>query len=284
VVSDSNPMTVLPGVAFRIQPSRPWWRLNLREIWAYRELLYFFVWRDIKVRYKQTVIGVAWAVIQPAMTMAVFCVFFGYLAQLPSNGRPYPVFYYSALLPWMYFANALAQVTATMIDQQHVITKVYFPRLILPLAAVLSGLVDFALAFTVLIALMLYYGIVPTVNIVLLPAFVMLAVMTALGAGLWLSALNVLYRDVRYALPFFIQFWMFASPVIYPSSLLPERWQAFYGLNPMVGVIEGFRWVLLGQDPPSGMMLAPSIAVIAVLCLGGLVYFQKMEGTLADVV
>jgi lipopolysaccharide transport system permease protein len=258
--------------------------LNLAECWAYRELLYFLVWRELKVRYKQTVIGAAWAIIQPFFTMVVFSLFFGRLAQIPSAGIPYPIFYYSALLPWVYFANALTQATNTVVEHQRVITKVYFPRIFLPLAAVLSGLVDFGIAFIVLLGMMLIYGMVPTAAILLLPLFLLLAVMTALGAGLWLSALNVRYRDVRYAVPFLVQFWLFASPVVYPSSLVPEQWQGLYGLNPMAGVIEGFRWALLGQGQPSGPLLLTSAAIVVILGVGGVLYFQKIEATIADVV
>lgn len=266
-----------------IRPPRGWLRLNLREVWEYRELLYFFVWRDVKVRYKQTVIGAAWAVIQPFMTMVVFSLFFGLLAKIPSNGLPYPVFYYSALLPWMYFANALSHATNIMVEHQRVITKVYFPRVILPVAAVLSGLVDFGIAFTILVGMMVFYGIGLTPATLLLPAFLLLALTTALGVGLWLSALNAIYRDVRYAVPFLIQFWMFASPVAYPSSLIPEQWRWLYGLNPMAGVIEGFRWALTGQGQlPS--LLPVSVAAVLIVLFGGLVYFRRMESTIADVV
>lgn len=266
-----------------IRPARGWLRLNLREVWEYRELLYFFVWRDIKVRYKQTVIGAAWAVIQPFMTMVVFSLFFGLLAKIPSDGLPYPVFYYSALLPWTYFAGALSHATNIMVEHQRVITKVYFPRVILPIAAVLSGLVDFGIAFTILVGMMVFYGIGLTPTVFLLPVFLLLALATALAVGLWLSALNAIYRDVRYAVPFFIQFWMFASPVAYPSSLVPERWQWLYGLNPLAGVIEGFRWALTGQGHlPS--LLPVSVAAIVLVLIGGLVYFRRMESTIADLV
>ena len=258
--------------------------LNLKELWHYRELLYFFVWRDIKVRYKQTVIGAGWAIIQPFCTMVVFSLFFGMLAKIPSEGLPYPVFYYSALLPWTYFANALGQATNTMVENQRVITKVYFPRLILPIAAVVSGLVDFGFAFIILIAMMLFYGIIPTAAIMLLPLLLLLGIATALAAGLWLSALNAIYRDVRYAVPFLIQFWMFASPVAYPSSLVPEKWRWLYGLNPMAGVIEGFRWSLTGQGQPPGQLMIASVAAVLLVLIGGLIYFQKMEGTIADVI
>lgn len=278
------------GVALEARPLvrigvlRGWWQLDLRELWAYRELLYFFVWRDIKIRYKQTAIGAAWAVLQPFLTMLVFSLFFGALARIPSQGLPYPVFYYCALLPWMYFAAALQGATNTVVEHQRVITKVYFPRLVLPLAAVLSGLVDFAISFVVLLGMMLYYGIVPTPAALLLPGLLLLAVLTALGVGLWLSALNALYRDVRYVVPFLVQFWMFASPVAYPSALVPDRWRWLYALNPMAGVIEGFRWALTGQGQPPGAMLLASAAMVGLVVLGGLVYFQKMEGTIADVV
>ncbi len=268
----------------RIAPRRGWLQLELAELWKYRELLYFFVWRDIKIRYKQTAIGAAWAVLQPFLTMVVFSLFFGALAKIPSQGLPYPVFYYCALLPWMYFASALQNATNTVVEHQRVITKVYFPRLVLPLASVLSGLVDFAIGFLVFLAMMLYYGIVPTRATLLLPVFLLLAVLTALGVGLWLSALNAIYRDVKYVVPFLVQFWMFASPVVYPSTLVPERWRWLYALNPMAGVIEGFRWALTGHGQPPGGTLLISAGMVAVAVAGGLIYFQKMEGTIADVV
>jgi lipopolysaccharide transport system permease protein len=267
-----------------IAARRGWLALDLAELWAYRELLYFFVWRDIKVRYKQTAIGAAWAVLQPVMTMLVFSLFFGRLARIPSQGLPYPVFYYCALLPWMYFSTAMQGATNIVVDQQRVITKIYFPRVVLPIAAVLSGLLDFAISFVVFLAIMVYYRIVPTAAIIWLPGFTLLAILTALGVGLWLSALNALYRDVRYVLPFLVQFWMFASPVAYPSSLVPEKWRWLYGLNPMAGVIEGFRWALTGHGQPPGILLATSSAAVLLLVLSGLVYFHAMEGTIADVV
>ena len=268
----------------RIDARRGWLALDLAELWAYRELLYFFVWRDIKVRYKQTVIGAAWAILQPVLTMLVFSLFFGRLAKIPSQGLPYPIFYYCALLPWMYFATAMQAATNVVVEQQRVITKVYFPRVILPISSVLSGLLDFAISFGVFSVLMIYYRIVPTRAVVWLPAFTLLAILTALGVGLWLSALNALYRDVRYVLPFLVQFWMFASPVAYPSSLVPARWRWFYGLNPMTGVIEGFRWALTGHGQPPGVLLAASSAAVALLVLGGLVYYHAVEGQIADVV
>jgi lipopolysaccharide transport system permease protein len=268
----------------RIDARRGWFALDFAELWAYRELLYFFVWRDIKVRYKQTVIGAAWAILQPVMTMLVFSLFFGRLAKIPSQGLPYPVFYYCALLPWMYFATAMQAATNVVVEQQRVITKVYFPRVILPISSVLSGLLDFAISFAVFICIMFYYRIVPTKAVIWLPAFTLLAVLTALGVGLWLSALNALYRDVRYVLPFLVQFWMFASPVAYPSSLVPAKWRWLYGLNPMAGVIEGFRWALTGHGQPAGVLLAASAAAVGLLVLGGLVYYHAVEGRIADVV
>ncbi len=268
----------------RIAPPRGWLDLDLVELWASRELLYFFVWRDIKIRYKQTAIGAAWAVIQPFMTMVVFSLFFGSLAKMPSHGLPYPVFYYSALLPWMYFAAALQNATNVVVEQQQVITKVYFPRLVLPLSAVLSGLVDFGIGFVVFLAMMAYYRMVPGPAVLLVPCFLLMAVLTALGVGLWLSALNAIYRDVRYVVPFLVQFWLFASPVAYPSSLIPERWRWLYGLNPMAGVIEGFRWALTGHGQPPGGLLLVSAAMVLLLVGGGAAYFQRMEGTIADVV
>ena len=254
------------------------------ELWAYRELIYFFVWRDIKVRYKQTAIGAAWAVLQPLLTMIVFSLFFGRLAHIPSEGLPYPIFYYSALLPWMYFAAALQNATTTIVENQRLVTKVYFPRLALPLASVLSGLVDFCVSFLMFIVMMLYYRIHVSWAILMFPAFLLLAVLTALGVGLWLSALNAIYRDVRYVVPFLVQFWMFASPVAYPSSLVPAKWRWLYGLNPMAGVIEGFRWSLAGRGAPPVRLIVVSSAVVLVVLLSGLAYFQKMETTMADVV
>jgi lipopolysaccharide transport system permease protein len=267
-----------------ITPPSRWWVIPVGELWAYRELLYFFVWRELKVRYKQTAVGAAWAVLQPLLTMLIFSLFFGKLAHIPSGGLPYPVFYYSALLPWMYFAASLQNATNKIVENQHVITKVYFPRLILPISGTVSGLVDFGVSFLMFIAIMIYYRIHPGWVILMLPVFLLLAVLTALGVGLWLSALNAIYRDVRYVVPFLVQFWMFASPVAYPSSLVPAKWRWLYGLNPMAGVIDGFRWSLTGTgDPPSRMLLVSSAVVVAVLA-SGLMYFQKMETTVADVV
>jgi lipopolysaccharide transport system permease protein len=269
---------------YRITPPQGFLDLNLREVWNYKGLLYFLVWRDIKIRYKQTAIGAAWAIIQPLMTMLIFSLFFGKLAHMPSEGLPYPIFYYAALLPWTYFSGALQNATNTIVENQRVITKVYFPRLVLPLSAVLSGLLDLGISFTMFVVLMLYYRIHFAWAILLLPCFLLLAVATALGVGLWLSALNAIYRDIRYVMPFLVQLWLFGSPVAYPSSLVPERWRWLYGLNPMTGVIEGFRWALTGHGKPPGGLLLASVGIVAVIFFLGLVYFQKMETTIADVV
>lgn len=267
-----------------LQPSRGFLKLKLRDLWEYRELLYFLVWRDVKVRYKQTVLGAAWAVLQPVMTMIVFSIFFGRLAKVPSDGIPYPVFAFTALLPWQLFAYALNESSNSLVSNQNLITKVYFPRLVIPIAAVLAGLVDFGIAFVILMGLMWYYGIVPTAAVALLPLFVLLAIVTALAVGLWLSALNVKYRDVRYTIPFLTQLWMFATPVAYPSSIVPKPWRALLGLNPLAGVVEGFRWALLGRATEPGPLLAVSIAVVLALLVGGLIYFRRTESTFADVV
>lgn len=266
-----------------VRPGGGWTSLGLRELWEYRELLYFLVWRDIKVRYKQTILGGAWAIIQPFFIMIVFSIFFGRLARVPSDGLPYPVFTFCALLPWQLFAQALSESSNSLVANERLITKVYFPRLVVPLSAVLGGLVDFAIAFVVLLAMMAYYGITPHLAVLALPLLVLLAVMTAFGVGLWLSALNVQYRDVRYTLTFLTQFWMFSTPIAYPSSIVPERWRSLYGLNPMAGVVEGFRWALLGTQPP-GPMLAVSVVAVILILVGGLYYFRRMEETFADIV
>jgi lipopolysaccharide transport system permease protein len=246
--------------------------------------VYFLVWRDVKVRYKQTALGAAWAVIQPLFSMVVFSVFFGKLAKMPSDGIPYPLFSYAGLLPWNYFAQGLSSSSDSLVGSANLIKKVYFPRLAIPVAAVCGGVVDFAIAFGVLLLLMWHYGVAPTANVVWLPAFLLLALVTALGAGLWLSALNVQYRDVKYTVPFLAQFWMYSTPVVYPSSLLEEPWKTIYGLNPMVGVVEGFRWALLGVKTPPGPMLWVSVAAAAALLVSGAFFFRRMEKTFADVV
>jgi lipopolysaccharide transport system permease protein len=269
-------------VAIRIEPPRGWFDLRLKELWDYRELLYFFVWRDVKIRYKQTVIGVLWVVLQPLLTMLVFTLFFGKLAKMPSEGLPYPVFYFAAVVPWMYFSTALLTATNVVVEHQRVITKVFFPRLMLPFSSVISGLVDFAIGFVVLVVFTIAYGIRPTYTALLLPLFLLLAVLTALGVGLWLSALNALYRDVRYLMPFIIQFWLLASPVAYPSSMVPERYRWLYGLNPMAGVIDGFRWALTGAGNPPGAVLITSSVVVCLTVVGGLAFFNRMEVSIAD--
>jgi lipopolysaccharide transport system permease protein len=287
MVSVSQPDLALPPhrggpATVRIEPPGAFFELRLREIWPYRELLYFFVWRDFKVRYKQTIIGIAWVIIQPLMSTGVFTIFFGRLAKLPSQGLPYPVFYFAALVPWAYFANALTNCTISLATHQHVITKVYFPRLLLPLAAVCTGLTDFAIGLIVMIILTLSFGIHPSATVLLLPAFLLLALLTALGVGLWTSALNALYRDVASIIPFVIQLWMLVSPVLYPSSLVPQKWHWLYGLNPMAGVIDGFRWALTGHGQPPGPQLIASTAMVGAVLLGGLLFFQRVEGTVAD--
>ena len=267
-----------------IKPSRGWFALHLNELWQYRELLYFLTWRDIKIRYKQTVLGAAWAIIQPFLTMVVFTLFFGKLAKIPSEGVPYPIFSYAGLLPWTFFAQAMNQSSDSLVGNAHLITKVYFPRLAVPLSATLAPLVDFCIAFIVLIGMMFYYQIFPTGTLVWLPAFLLLAFATSLGAGLWFSALNVQYRDVRYTVPFLTQLWLFATPVIYPSSTVHGPWRIILGLNPMTGVVEGFRWALLGIGEAPGAMIYTSMGVSLLLVFTGLIYFNRMEKTFADVV
>lgn len=267
-----------------IKPSRGWVSLKLHELWEYRELLYFLTWRDIKVRYKQTVLGAAWAIIQPFFTMVVFSLFFGKLAKIPSDGIPYPLFSYAALVPWTFFANGLNQSSNSLVGSANLITKVYFPRMVIPISSIVSGILDFVLAFIVLLGMMIFYGMVPTSNIFWLPFLLLLAFITALGVGMWLSALNVQFRDVRYTLPFLTQFWLFATPIAYPSSLLSEPWRTIYGINPMVGVVEGFRWALLGTETAPGPIIAvSSLASLSVL-ISGVFYFRRMEKTFADVV
>jgi lipopolysaccharide transport system permease protein len=268
----------------RVEASRGWTSLRLREIWEYRELLYFLVWRDVSVRYKQTVLGIAWAIIQPISTMVVFSVFFGKLARIPSDGIPYPVFSYAALVPWTFFATALAQSSTSLVRDANLLTKVYFPRLVMPIASVLVGTVDFALAFTVLLGMMFAFGTFPSINVLWLPLLLLLALGTALGTGLWLAALNVRFRDVHHVVPFLIQVWLFATPVAYPSSLLPSSWRLLYGLNPMVGVVEGFRWALLGTHTRPGAVIVVSAVTVAALLVSGAFFFRRLERTFADVI
>jgi lipopolysaccharide transport system permease protein len=268
----------------RIEPSRGWTSLHLDELWRYRELVYFLTWRDVKVRYKQTILGAAWAILQPLLTMLVFSLFLGRLAKVPSDGVPYPLFCLAGLIPWTYFALALMQSSNSLVGSANLITRVYFPRLAVPLASVLAGGVDFLVAFGFLLGMMTYFGAAPSWNVLFLPLFFLLIVATALGAGLWLSALNVQFRDIRYVLPFLSQFWMIATPVAYPSSLLPEPWRTLYALNPMAGVVEGFRWALLGTHTAPGPMVIVSSLVAAGLLVSGAYYFRHMERTFADVV
>ncbi len=268
----------------RIVPSRGWVALQLEELWAYRELLYFLIWRDVKVRYKQTALGAAWAILQPIFTMIMFSLFFGRLGKMPSDGIPYPLFSFAALVPWTYFSHGLSQASNSLVGSANLIKKVYFPRLSIPIASVASGLIDFILAFLVLIGMIVYYGIVPTINVIWLPLFLLLTLITALGVSLWLSALNVHFRDVRHVIPFLTQLWLFATPIAYPSSLLSEPWRTLYSLNPMVGVVEGFRWALLGTSTAPGPMIIVSSTAAVVILVSGVFYFRRMEKTFADVV
>lgn len=265
-----------------LRPKKGWQQLGLKDLWQYRELLYFLCWRDVKVRYKQTALGVAWAIVQPLMTMVLFSLFFGRLAKMPSDGVPYPLFVFTALVPWMFFSNGITQSAGSLVENANLLKKVYFPRLAVPVASIIAGVVDFFCSFVVLVALMMYYGIVPSVSILTLPLFLALACIASLGIGLWLSALNVQFRDVRYVIPFLTQLWLFATPIAYPSSLLSEPLRTLYGLNPMVGVVEGFRWALLGTETsPGPMLLVSSLASVIVLVTGAF-YFRRMEVTFSD--
>jgi len=268
----------------RIEPSKGWVPLKIHDLWEYRELVYFLVWRNVKIRYKQTVLGASWAIIQPFMTMVVFSLFFGKLAKVPSDNVPYPIFSFAALVPWTFFANSLDLASKSLIGSAQLITKVYFPRLVIPIATVLSGVVDFVVAFMVLLVMMLYYGMTPTIRIVWLPLFLLLALVTSLGVALWLSALSVEYRDVQHITPFIVQFWLFATPIAYSSSLLSEGWRTLYGLNPMVGVVEGFRWALLGTNNGPGPVIIVSSLAALIILIGGAFYFRRLERTFADMV
>jgi lipopolysaccharide transport system permease protein len=267
-----------------IKPSHGWAALDLRDLWLYRELVFFMTWRDLKVRYKQTLLGASWAILQPFLTMVVFSIFFGNLANVPSDGVPYPIFSYTGLVPWVLFSKALQDASRSLVANSHMITKVYFPRMILPLSSVMAGVVDFLIAFVVLLGMMVFFNISPTVNIWVLPLFLLLALVTAVGVGLWLSALNVLFRDINYILPFLTQFWMFVTPVAYPSSMVPSEWQVIFALNPMTGVIEGFRWALLGTGQPPGILTLVSSIVAVFLLISGMFYFKRMERLFADMV
>lgn len=267
-----------------IRPPHGWVSLDLGDMWHYRELLFFLSWRDIKVRYKQTILGIAWALLQPLLTMFLFSLIFGKLAGLPSEGVPYPIFTYTALLPWQLFAYALTMSSTSLVTDQSLITKVYFPRLVIPISSVIAGLLDFGLSLLVLLTMLVLYRIPLTARLLMLPLLVVLALLSAIAVGLWLAALNVQYRDVRYTLPFLTQFWMYATPIAYSITLIPERWRIIYSLNPMVGVVEGFRWAILGSSYSVGPVILVSSAVVLALLLGGLVYFKRMEDSFADVI
>lgn len=267
-----------------IKPQNGLFQLDLGSVWGYRELLYFLVWRDVMTRYKQTAIGAAWVVIQPLITMILFTLIFGNMARFPSDGMPYPLFAFTALLPWTYFAQALAKTAGSVVSSSNLVTKIYFPRLLIPIAAALAPIVDLFFAFLVLLPLLVWFNIVPTLAMLTLPLFILLAIMTALSVGLWSAALNVRYRDVSSVIPFVIQIWMYASPVAYPVSMVPEKWRLLYSLNPMVGVVEGFRWALIGKASPDFMAITVSTVVVTALLAGGVVYFKWMENTFADVI
>ena len=278
----TTPFDKLPH--FRIEPLDGFVPLKIKDLWEYRELIYFLIWRDIKVRYKQTALGVLWAIIQPVMIMVVFSIFFGKLGKLSSDGIPYPIFSFAALVPWTLFSNGLTQATNSLVSSSNLIKKVYFPRLIIPIATILSGVVDFLLAFAILLVLMVFYGITPSINTLWLPLFLILTIITSLAVSLWFSALNVKYRDVRYVIPFLSQIWLFATPIAYSSSLLSEPWRTIYGLNPMVGVVEGFRWALLGTNTPPGLMAIVSGGVAVLMLISGAFYFRRLEKTFADLI
>jgi lipopolysaccharide transport system permease protein len=268
----------------RFGPEQSLFDLELSDLWQQRELLYFLILRDIKIRYKQTALGIGWAILQPFLTMVIFTAIFGVFVRVPSNGQPYPIFAFAALLPWNLFAQGVARGSTGLVDNAQLITKVFFPRLILPLAAVIAPAVDFGIAFVFLLGMMAWYRLTPTVGLVWLPAFVLLALVTALAVSLWLAAINVRYRDVRHAIPFLLQFWMYASPVAYPLSIVPERWRSLYSLNPMVVVIEGFRWALLGGTPPAPGLVVPGLVLVLVILVGGVLFFKRMERSFADVI
>ncbi len=276
-VGGSRPVTV-------IEPPRSWVPLDLRELWDQRELVYFLAWRDIKVRYKQTALGASWAILQPVFAMVVFSIFFGRLGRIPSDGLPYPLWSFAGLVPWTFFAQGLTQAANSLVVSQNLLRKVYFPRLAIPIATVLSAALDFALAFVVLVGMMLFYGVHPNWNVIWVLPLALLAFVTALGAGIWFAALSVRYRDVRYIVPFLVQFWLFATPIAYPSSLLPARWRVLYAVNPMTGVVEGFRWSLLGTSTAPGVMVAVSAVTAMVVLVGGAFYFRRVERTFADLV
>jgi lipopolysaccharide transport system permease protein len=279
---DDEAWSALPVV--RIEPTKGWVSLRLGEIWTARDLLYFLVWRDVKVRYKQTVLGAAWAILQPVMAMIIFSIFFGHLAKMPSAGLPYPIFAYAGLVPWQFFSSALTESSNSLVNNKSLITKIYFPRVVIPFAGVFAALVDFSIAFVVLLGMMVYFGVAPTPRLLVVPLLVGFALLTSLAVGLWLSALNVKYRDVRYLIPFLTQFWLFATPIAYPSDLVPPAYRFIYGLNPMAGVVEGFRWAVLGTRTNIGSVLIGSVAAVIFLCFTGLAYFRRTEKYFADLV
>jgi lipopolysaccharide transport system permease protein len=280
--STSSSLSESPYI--RIQPSKGWVSLKLRELWEYRELLYFLSWRDVKVRYKQTVLGVAWAIIQPFFSMVIFSIIFGNFAGIPSDDIPYPIFSYTALVPWFFFANGLTKSTESLVSGGGMLKKIYFPRMAMPVAAVLSGLIDFVLAFIILLGMMVYFDTYPTLNIIWLPLLLLLGLTTSLGVGMWLTAMNVQFRDIRYVTPFLVQTWMYATPIVYPSSIFDEPWRTLYAINPMVGVIEGFRWSLLGIETQPGPIIIVSTLVSLLILISGAFYFRRMEKNFADVV
>jgi len=282
ITTDLPPTNDRPFVL--IQPRRGWLSFDLEAVYRYRELLYFLVWRDVLVRYKQAAIGVAWVVLQPLLTMVIFTVIFGQFAKLPSDGLPYPIFSFTALLPWNYFAQAISRSGISLVSNTNLISKIYFPRLIVPISSALGPLIDLAISFVILLGMMAWYGIAPTWGVLALPFFTLLAVVTAVAVSLYLSALNVKYRDVGHAIPFLVQFWMYASPVVYSMSIIPQKWRLLYSLNPMVGVIEGFRWALLGKERPDFTVMAVGVGVALVLLLGGLIYFKRTERFFADII
>jgi len=273
-----------PGYRTVIEPPRRWPTLCMADLWRYRDLLSLLVWREIIAKYRQSVVGIGWVLIKPLTSMVIFTLIFGRVAKLPSDGIPYPIFTFAALLPWMYFAQSLGTASSSVVGGGGILTKVYFPRLVLPLTGVIAGLVDFGVQLVVLMGMMAWYRITPTWGVLLVPAFVLLAAATALSVGLWLTALNVKYRDVGHAVPFFTQAWMWLTPIVYSSSMIPERWRPIYGLNPMVGVVEGFRWAMLGKAAPDWTMMAVSLSVVTVILLSGLYFFRKMETTFADII
>ena len=282
IAAPSRTMDEVPVVL--IQPRSGWLSFDLAALYRYRELLYFLTWRDVIVRYKQAAVGVAWAVLQPLLTMVVFTVIFGRFAKMPSDNLPYPIFAFTALLPWNYFAQAIGRSGTSLVSNANLVSKVYFPRLVIPISGAIAPLVDFVISFVILLGMMVWYGIAPTWGVLALPLFTLLAVVTAVAVSLYLAALNVKYRDVGHAIPFLVQFWMYASPVVYSVSIIPEKWRLLYSLNPMVGVIEGFRWALLGKEQPDFAVMAMSTIVVAILLVGGLVYFKRTERVFADII